>query len=69
VTLLRQGEGDPHLPHPPVSAYPSTPTIFAGVRHAHAEARARGSGQARQVGGLGDGGVHLISNAGHVTGA
>src|SRR5712692_2555602 len=22
VTLLRQGEGDPHLPHPPVSAYP-----------------------------------------------
>src|SRR5207244_12071661 len=23
VTLLRQGEGDPHLPHPPASASPS----------------------------------------------
>src|SRR5207245_4568349 len=31
VTLLRQGEGDLHLPHPPVSAYPSMPTIFSGV--------------------------------------
>jgi hypothetical protein len=31
VTYLRQGEGDPRLPHPPVSAYPATPTIFQGV--------------------------------------
>src|SRR5207245_9909784 len=31
VTYLRQGEGDPRLPHPPVSAYPTTPTIFQGV--------------------------------------
>src|SRR5207248_8669362 len=31
VALLRQGEGDPRLPHPAVSAYPTTPTIFQGV--------------------------------------
>jgi hypothetical protein len=31
LTYLRQGEGDPRLPHPPVSAYPTTPTIFQGV--------------------------------------
>ena len=69
VTLLRQGEGDPHLPHPPVSAYPSTPTIFSGVvtrtlRLALAGRFARGRWTVS-----GDGGVHLISNAGHVTGA
>jgi len=69
VTLLRQGEGDLHLPHPPVSAYPSTPTIFSGVvtrtlRLAFAGRVARGRWTVS-----GDGGVHLISNAGHVTGA
>src|SRR5229473_2584281 len=31
LTLLRQGEGDPRLPLPPVSAYPTTPTLFQGV--------------------------------------
>src|SRR2546422_6010898 len=31
LTLLRQGEGEPRQPHPPVSAYPTTPTIFQGV--------------------------------------
>src|SRR5438067_12471041 len=31
ITYLRQGEGDPRLPHPDVSAYPTTPVIFAGV--------------------------------------
>ncbi len=69
VTVLRQGEGDLHLPHPPVSAYPSTPTIFSGVvtrtlRLALAGRVARGRWTVS-----GDGGVHLISNAGHVTGA
>jgi len=69
VTFLRQGEGDPRLPHPLVSAYPSTPTIFAGVvertlRLALAGQVARGRWLLS-----GDGGVHLISNAGHVSGA
>src|SRR5207237_7006728 len=31
ITYLRQGEGDPRLPHPDVSAYPTTPVIFARV--------------------------------------
>src|SRR5258706_10290545 len=31
ITLLRQGEGDLHLPHPAVSAYPATPVFLAGV--------------------------------------
>jgi len=69
VTFLRQGEGDPRLPHPLVSAYPSTPTIFAGVvertlRLALAGQVARGRWLLS-----GDGGVHLISNAGHVSGS
>jgi len=69
ITFLRQGEGDLHLPHPPESAFPSTPTIFAGVvertlRLALAGQVARGRWLLS-----GDGGVHLISNAGHVTGA
>src|SRR5438067_1796934 len=31
LTLLRQGEGDPRLPHPAIAAYPTTPTIFQGT--------------------------------------
>src|SRR3989454_10339478 len=31
VTLLRQGEGDPRLPYPPLTAFGSTPSLFAGV--------------------------------------
>src|SRR5207249_388319 len=31
LTFLRQGEGDPRQPHPPVTAYATTPTIFQGV--------------------------------------
>ena len=69
VTFLRQGQGDLHLPHPPVSAYPTTPAFLAGVvehtvRIALAGRAARGRWTLS-----GDGGVHLISNAGHVTGA
>src|SRR5439155_167715 len=30
ATLLRQGEGDFRLPYPPVAAYGTTPTLFAG---------------------------------------
>src|SRR6059036_1406908 len=31
VTLLRQGEGDPRLPHPLLAAYPATATFLQGV--------------------------------------
>jgi len=69
VTLLRQGEGDLHLAHPPVAAYDSTPAFLSGV----VERTVRLAIGYRLLAGAwsveGDGGVHLISNAGHVTGA
>src|SRR3989475_8081638 len=42
ITFLRQGEGDLHLPHPPVSAYPSTPAFLAGVVERTLRLAARG---------------------------
>jgi len=69
ITLLRQGEGDLHLPHPPVSAYPSTPAFLAGI----VERTLRLAAGAHAAHGRwdlsADGGVHLISNAAHVSGA
>ena len=69
VTFLRQGEGDLHLPHPTVSAYPSTPTIFAGIVTRTLRLAVAGHVAHGRWVLSGDGGVHLISNAGHVTGA
>lgn len=69
VTLLRQGEGDLHLAHPPVTAYDSTPAFLDGV----VERTVRlAVGYRWSVGSwtlAGDGGVHLMANAGHVRGA
>ena len=69
LTLLRQGEGDFRLPYPPVTAYDSTPTVLSGVveRTVRLAVAARWDRGAWSV--AGDGGVHLISNAGHVNGA
>jgi len=69
ITFLRQGEGDLHLPHPPVSAYPSTPTFLAGVVERTLRLAAGGHAAHGRWVLSADGGVHLISNAGHVTGA
>jgi hypothetical protein len=69
ITLLRQGEGDLHLPHPPVSAYPSTPAFLAGVVQRTLRLAAGGHAVHGRWVLSADGGVHLISNAGHVTGA
>jgi len=69
ITLLRQGEGDLHLPHPPVTAYASTPAFLAGVVERTLRLAARGHAARGRWVLSGDGGVHLISNAGHVTGA
>ena len=68
VTLLRQGQGDFRLPYPTVAAFPSTPTFLAGVvertlRLALAANVGRGRWSIAA-----DGGVHLISNADHVSG-
>ena len=69
VTLLRQGEGDLHLAHPTVAAYDSTPAFLSGV----VQRTVRMAMGYRLLAGpwtlAGDGGVHLISNANHVTGA
>jgi len=69
VTLLRQGEGDPRLPHPDVSAYPTTATIFEGVVERTVRLALGGSWQRAGWGVVANAGVHLIHNAGHVTGA
>ena len=68
LTLLRQGEGDPRLAHPLVPDYPSTATLFQGVVERTLRVALGGSWQ---LGGFqlsGNGGVHLIHNAGHVSG-
>ena len=68
ATLLRQGEGDFRLPYPPVAAYGTTPTIFAGVVERTVRL-ALGAAWQRSAWGLtGNGGVHFVTNAGHVTG-
>jgi hypothetical protein len=69
LTLLRQGEGDPRLPHPPVSAYPTFPTIFEGVVERTIRIALGGRWQRAGWGIGGNAGVHLVHNAGHVTGA
>jgi hypothetical protein len=69
VTVLRQGEGDPHLPHPLVSAYPTTATIFQGVVERTVRLALGETWQNDRWGLTANGGLHLVHNAGHVTGA
>src|SRR5205823_9754378 len=69
VTVVRQGEGDPRLPHPDVSAFPATATLFQGVVQRTVQLALWGDWQYHGLSVTGGGGVHLIHNAGHVTGA
>jgi hypothetical protein len=69
VTLLRQGEGDFRLPYPTEAQYDSTPTIFAGVQERTLRLAVAGRLAHGRWVVSGDGGVHLISNANHVTAA
>jgi len=69
VTYLRQGEGDPRLPHPTVSAYPTTPTIFQGVVERTLRVAVTGSYAPSARIALGfDAGLHRISNFQHASG-
>jgi len=69
VTYLRQGEGDPRLPHPVVSAYPTTPTIFQGIVERTLRFAVAGSyAPSARVGLSFDAGVHHISNFQHTNG-
>ena len=69
VTLLRQGQGDFRLPYPTVAQFATTPTLFAGVLERTLRLAVSGRVAHGRWVLSGDGGVHLISNAGHVTGA
>ena len=69
LTLLRQGEGDPRQPHPPVSAYPSTATIFQGVVERTLRAALSGSyAPSDRLGLTFNAAVHHVTNFQHVTG-
>ena len=69
VTLLRQGEGDPRLPHPTVPDYPTTATIFQGVVERTLRAAVSGSfAPDTHLGLKFDAGLHRVSNDGHVPG-
>ena len=68
LTLLRQGQGDPRLPHPPVSAYPTTAGIFQGIveRTFRVALGARADGS--HFGISGNAGLHFVHNEAHVSG-
>jgi len=69
LTLLRQGEGDPRLPHPAVADYPTTQTIFQGVVERTLRLALSGNYAPHQRLGLTfDAGVHHITNFQHVSG-
>jgi hypothetical protein len=69
VTLLRQGEGDPRLPHPLVPDYPTTATLFQGIVQRTIRLATGARWQGARWGVVANGGVHLVHNDGHVTGA
>jgi hypothetical protein len=69
VTLVRQGEGDFRKPYPPTSAYGTTPSILSGLVERTIRLALGASWQRGAWGLRGDGGVHFLHNAGHVTGA
>jgi hypothetical protein len=68
-TVLRQGEGDPRLPHPLVPDYPTTATIFQGVVQRTIRLALGGNWQRAGWGVVANAGVHFVHNDGHVTGA
>ena len=69
LTFLRQGEGDPRQPHPLVTAYPTTATIFQGVVERTLRGAVSGSFLATDRLSFGfDAGVHRITNFQHVSG-
>jgi len=69
VTLLRQGQGDPRLPHPLIPAYPATATFLQGVVERTLRLALSGNYAPHQRLGLTfDAGVHHITNFQHVVG-
>src|SRR3989442_11457055 len=69
ATLLRQGEGDFRLPYPPVAAFGSTPTLFAGVVERTVRLALGANWDRGPLGLAGNGGVDFIHRPGDVAGA
>src|SRR6266513_925856 len=69
VTLLRQGQGDFRLPYPTVAQFDSTPALFAGVVERTLRLAVAGNVAHGRWVVAANGGVHVISNADHVSGA
>ena len=69
ATLVRQGQGDPRLAHPLPADYPTTASLFQGVVQRTLRLGLSVIGGRSSVRFRGDGGVHLVSNDGHRTGA
>jgi hypothetical protein len=68
VTVLRQGEGDPRLPHPAPVDYPTTASLFQGVVERTVRLALGVDWRAGPVTLSADGGAHLVTNDGHVAG-
>ena len=68
VTLVRQGEGDPRLAHPLPAAYPTTATLFEGVVQRTLRLALGAQWQAGPLHWSANGGVHAVTNDGHVQG-
>ncbi len=69
ITLLRQGQGDPRLPHPLVAAYPTTPTIFQGVvEHTFRLALSGSYAPSERFSVSASAGLHHITDFEHVVG-
>jgi hypothetical protein len=69
ITVLRQGEGDPRLPYPPVASWPATPVIFQGVVERTVRLALGGRWEGPRLGFVANAGVHFVHNASHITGA
>src|SRR5204862_7301433 len=69
LTVLRQGEGDPPLPHPAIAAYPPPPTIFQGTVERTLRAAVSGDHSAGpHVAVTFHAGAHRTSNFQHLAG-
>ena len=68
LTMVRQGEGDPRLPHPAPVNYPNTSALFQGFVQRTWRAALGATWQEGPIHFSASGGVHYNQNDGHVDG-
>ena len=68
LTLVRQGQGDPRLPHPAFTDYPTTAALFQGIVQRTWRAALGATWQSGPIHFTANGGVHYNQNDGHVAG-